>query len=503
MFELTPMIMFYIISGISAVGIIAVLFLLKNDKSTFVPENKVEPIKPEDIVGLSALKKTLGQSDNDKPSNTNTVGKFNKAPTLNTSKANEPQKDKLNLIGKMLKKFKKGDDLDDIPEVTPLPSLREALNIRPNTNTTNNQSNLNKTPSETGTASLKTAPVSTTNVQKTTLPPIQTEKKEDQPKSESTLTASEEKEIDLQVETSVKIDELKAKYEKMEKMFEEKQQNLEKITLELENEKKHRKDFNKVKDLLEKELKESKDRYKEMQLDLNQSIKERENLTEKISLLETKAINLEKELATIENPEIIENKSTPAINNNPPNEITENIKPSDQPPEANVEHEPIEKVNPAEEIKINKENKPANLDSPSEPKNIPVENHPAKVELTNDIQLDKLEDAEIILEPMTNPQSNDSLPPNKSMDEIAKDLGYPDPSKDKTEKQPVDDLTSEDSTDSLETTPNIDIDLTDVDNNQPENEYVKLRPDILDEHSSDNTNKTENKDSETKEEKND
>jgi len=107
--------------------------------------------------------------------------------------------------------------------------------------------------------------------------------------------------VDKNVELSVKIDELQAvitdlteKIRKSEQFITEKNNTIDKITKELDYERKHRKEFNKVKDLLEKELKDVKDSAKQVQIELaaskteNQTHQNRiEQLREKIQQLET------------------------------------------------------------------------------------------------------------------------------------------------------------------------------------------------------------------------
>ena len=98
------------------------------------------------------------------------------------------------------------------------------------------------------------------------------------------------------IELEAKYSELKTKYEKLESLFTEKSEALEKGEKALANEIKNRKDFNKVKDLLEKELKEAKDKNHKTQLELSSTQNEIENHKRRVHQLEEKIKSLEKEI---------------------------------------------------------------------------------------------------------------------------------------------------------------------------------------------------------------
>ncbi len=89
---------------------------------------------------------------------------------------------------------------------------------------------------------------------------------------------------------------LAERYERLDTLFKEKAQLLEKTTKELEQEQRNRKDFNKVKDLIEKELKDAKVRAKQAEGALNSAKDEAQVLTRRITQLEEKIKGLEKEI---------------------------------------------------------------------------------------------------------------------------------------------------------------------------------------------------------------
>ncbi len=81
---------------------------------------------------------------------------------------------------------------------------------------------------------------------------------------------------------------LKNKYERLEGLFEEKSTELDKKETVLANELKIRKDFNKVKDILEKELKDTKDKVHKFHLELTAAKGEIENQKNRVLQLEEK-----------------------------------------------------------------------------------------------------------------------------------------------------------------------------------------------------------------------
>ncbi|MBF0478916.1 MAG: hypothetical protein HQL26_05500 [Candidatus Omnitrophica bacterium] len=88
-------------------------------------------------------------------------------------------------------------------------------------------------------------------------------------KSEShKLSQAEDDLISEEIHAAAELHELKEKYMRLEKIFNEKKDELERVHTELNVELRTKKEFNKVKDILEKELKEVKDRAKEYKVEL-------------------------------------------------------------------------------------------------------------------------------------------------------------------------------------------------------------------------------------------
>lgn len=106
--------------------------------------------------------------------------------------------------------------------------------------------------------------------------------------------------IEKNVELAVKVDELKKttadlteKNQKSEQLIAEKNAALEKTIKELEQERKHRKEFNKIKDLLEKELKDVRENAKQIQIELTTSKTENQSYQNRIAQLKEKIQQLE------------------------------------------------------------------------------------------------------------------------------------------------------------------------------------------------------------------
>ena len=130
----------------------------------------------------------------------------------------------------------------------------------------------------TGTASLTTSPTENRNNHSTP------------------LSDQEEKSINREIELSAEISELKEKCAHLESMLKEKSVDLETAQAALDNELKNRKDFNKVKDILEKDLKDTKDKSRGIQVELSNAQSEGERYKKRITLLEEKVTRLEKDL---------------------------------------------------------------------------------------------------------------------------------------------------------------------------------------------------------------
>lgn len=120
------------------------------------------------------------------------------------------------------------------------------------------------------------------------------------PRSAVTATSTES-------ELSLKIDELAAQnkdlkdqYAKLETLFAEKSMSLEKSDKALNTELKNQKEYHKVKDLLEKELKDAKDKIKSLQADVSTAQTETQTHVKRVSQLEEKVKKLEMEVLASE-----------------------------------------------------------------------------------------------------------------------------------------------------------------------------------------------------------
>ena len=114
------------------------------------------------------------------------------------------------------------------------------------------------------------------------------------------LSDQEKESIEHEVGAATELAELKGKYNKMESMLSEKNSELEKNKTSFDSEVGHRKDFNKIKDLLEKELKEVKERVKTVRQDHVNAVQEKDNALRRIKQLDEKSTKLEKEILALE-----------------------------------------------------------------------------------------------------------------------------------------------------------------------------------------------------------
>lgn len=174
----------------------------------------------------------------------------------------EPKKSN-GLFDKLSMKFsfgkKKMNPQDDIPQATTFASL---------TKKSNPKSEKKITPEGTGTASLTTVHYPDTNQQD---------------------SAS----VKREQESSAQLEDWKNKYEKLEALFNENSQKLVKAESSLTNELKNREDFFKLKAILESEIKEVKDRAKELQASLRNARMETEQQKIQAEQLKDKTADLE------------------------------------------------------------------------------------------------------------------------------------------------------------------------------------------------------------------
>jgi len=93
---------------------------------------------------------------------------------------------------------------------------------------------------------------------------------------------------------------LKEKYDNLHKLFKEKDLQTEKLQTTLEQEQKQKKDFNKEKDVLEKEIKDTKDAARKLNIELSTAQTEIEGYKSRINQLESKVTQHEKEITEYE-----------------------------------------------------------------------------------------------------------------------------------------------------------------------------------------------------------
>lgn len=145
------------------------------------------------------------------------------------------------------------------------------------------------------------------------------------------LTPAENAALDQGIESSVAYAELQQKHSRIEKILKERTDELERSQHDLQNETSNRKEFNKVKDLLEKELADTREKTRQTNNALRAAQAESGVLQKRIQQMEDKISQLEKGLLAKEQEiEDILRKKTPHPPANQPKD--NNIEEKDAPP---------------------------------------------------------------------------------------------------------------------------------------------------------------------------
>ena len=157
------------------------------------------------------------------------------------------------------------------PEPTPLPSLQEHLDTLKKGPSKRREQGDHSSSTETddadevltGTAAMKTTSVeeqeASADVEAADKVVFEGNNSPDLP------IAKPSESLERELAASSQLEALKAKYKKLDEMFQEKSEELQKADNTLMNEMKNRQDFDKLKELLEGELREVKGRARELQ----------------------------------------------------------------------------------------------------------------------------------------------------------------------------------------------------------------------------------------------
>jgi len=259
---------------VSLIGIGAAFWLLKSEQeSEGLPLiNKAEPLES----AQPAVPKAKIQAPGPKPKPpisaqeprpksiplagllTGLKEKLGKTQPPSAGKKDLPAKEKSSsLLKKLLSKFSREKDgqANGIPDVSHLPSFADTP--------------IKKKP-QTGTASITTAPASE--------------------------PAQAQNDVWSNLNLSAELDELKKKYERLDALLKEKTSQLEESQKSLDTELRTRKEFNKVKDILEGEIKDLKDKMRSAQSERDSAKTESEGHRKRAEQSEEKISRLEKDL---------------------------------------------------------------------------------------------------------------------------------------------------------------------------------------------------------------
>ncbi|MBI5415640.1 MAG: hypothetical protein HZA29_02380 [Candidatus Omnitrophica bacterium] len=110
------------------------------------------------------------------------------------------------------------------------------------------------------------------------------------------MPAEEEKRIEQEIDLTARLEEWKEKYGRLDKIFQEKSAALAKNEELLQAELNNRKEFNKFKDMLEKDLKDARDKARTVQVELNGTRAEAESYKKRVNQSEEKVTKMEKAL---------------------------------------------------------------------------------------------------------------------------------------------------------------------------------------------------------------
>lgn len=276
------MVFFAVIVVVALAAVAYVLWQMKDDQELL--DATAEPVLAKDLQAP-----ILGKEKKSGAGLKFNLNVFNKNSSDNPISQNPPLIDavprgKKNFFD-VFKLGKKQDLNFDVPRPTPISSLKEALEI---------EKKLKEKQALKGKATFKDAPMGGTAGIKVQ-PPAE-EIKPAVVKENPALSPEEEKKLEAELDSTLQLSEVKEKYEKLDKLFKEKSEQLDYLQKSLDNELKNKKEFNKVKDILEKELKEQKDRNRDVQAALTASNNDNESQKKRIEQLDQKIDTLQKDV---------------------------------------------------------------------------------------------------------------------------------------------------------------------------------------------------------------
>ncbi len=280
------MAIFYILVGASVIGVAAVFWLLKNEKDA-----AGEPLRDSDLKRKQSSSEPAALAKPESPLPNKFLDNFLNKLKFGKKEVSGPQ----------------GRDAQEKPSmaslVAKIPELLKKLGIGKKNVMEENTGIAGEEPLPPTRGYLERQKEGGAAVQDEVIPLLREPKtgsvsmmveKTNEASLEGKLTSSEEEKIDKEIELTSQLNELKEKHETLDKLFKEKSAALEKSEEALQNELKNRKEFNKVKDILEKELKETKDKARSLQVDLNNAGTEAEGHKSRVNQLEERVTKLQK-----------------------------------------------------------------------------------------------------------------------------------------------------------------------------------------------------------------
>lgn len=312
------MTIFYIVSGVCVLGILIALWLFQQESLRTV--SGIQKVSPDDLKNYDPKTETIrerqggtatqappAQSKKTKKPRVSLQGLFGskkgqevpvRLDAIEAAPDEPEKKKKKSLFGSFGKS--KPSPIDDIPKPTTFPGLQKE--------------EPSKMPPEQGTASMTTHKPATSGgvpgQKEKSPPPIPPSMGKPPPEPQPVLPIEQEVEQTKSAAgghkdasskqrehlATVQLDEWKVKYERLDKLFQEKSSHFAQAESQLSNERQNREDFFKLKTLLENELQEVKDRARDLQHTLKNAQMETEQQKVQAQQLRDKVRILEDEI---------------------------------------------------------------------------------------------------------------------------------------------------------------------------------------------------------------
>lgn len=319
---MTLMTIFFIVSGVCVVGILVALWLLQQEAAA---NAGVQKLSPEELKNYDPATETLKNRHG---------GTVTKAPPKRSTKSKKPRvplqglfgakkgadtpvrldaieaapdlpddmPKKKSLLSKLSLRKSKPSPVDDIPRPTTFPGLnkneseKEESPPAPREGTAAMTTQSPRGTSPPGSHGSQTPPPSHTTPPPEPQPVLPIEEELHKTRSQGAAGQGDASSRQREHLATVQLDEWKQKYERLDKLFQEKSNQFAQAESQLANELQNRDDFFKMKTILEDEIQEVKDRARDLQHTLKNAQMETEQQKVQAQQLRDKVRILEEEI---------------------------------------------------------------------------------------------------------------------------------------------------------------------------------------------------------------